>query len=148
MAVFERLFSRLTYKMRRRPSFRTGWSDPDNSARSLVTIAIQHRSVDPSIVEMCKQVVRWCMLGAFAYIGPIHRGDVGMNLHVYIYIYNAGLKCMSYMRFHSYNEPWQSAILRVYCIHAGLRLLNHLSTYADSPNLLVLIHYRNCMKDM
>ena len=49
MAVFERLFSRLTYKMWRRPSFCTGWSDPDNSARSLVTIAIQHRSVDPSI---------------------------------------------------------------------------------------------------
>ena len=28
-----------------------GLSDPDNSARSLVTIAIQHRSVDPSIMK-------------------------------------------------------------------------------------------------
>ena len=38
------------HNMRRRPRFCTGWSDPDNSARSLATIAIQHRSVDPSIV--------------------------------------------------------------------------------------------------
>ena len=37
------------HNMRWRPRFCTGWSDPDNSARSLVTIAIQHRSVDPSI---------------------------------------------------------------------------------------------------
>ena len=36
--------------VRIRCRFCTGWSDPDNSARSLVTIAIQHRSVDPSIV--------------------------------------------------------------------------------------------------
>ena len=51
VAVFASLFSRLTHKMRRRPSFRSGWSDPDNSARWLVTIAIPHRSVDPSIVH-------------------------------------------------------------------------------------------------
>ena len=38
------------HNMRWRPRFCTGWSDPDNSVRSLVTIAIQHRSVDPSIV--------------------------------------------------------------------------------------------------
>ena len=39
------------HNMRWRPRFCTGWSDPDNSARSLVTIAMQHRSVDPSIME-------------------------------------------------------------------------------------------------
>ena len=37
------------HNMRWRPRFCTGWSDPDNSARSLVRIAIQHRSADPSI---------------------------------------------------------------------------------------------------
>ena len=36
--------------MQWRPRFCTGLSDPDNSARPLVTIAIQHRSVNPSII--------------------------------------------------------------------------------------------------